>query len=127
MIPPCDHTGVPIHFHSSTTSGSASFMSLRILLNVLPRQPPSSAILLSMSSDAEWLSADSDFFTFSSCGERYDDGRRADLHHVSARYTRLKANHGMTKAVTNRVPRTARRNSAADRGEVSHPRSASLS
>src|SRR5262245_52466705 len=37
MIPSCDHTGVPIHFHSSTTSGSASLMSLRILFKVSPR------------------------------------------------------------------------------------------
>src|SRR4029077_243946 len=66
MIPSCDHTGVPIHFHSSTTSGSASLMSLRILLKVSPRQSPSSAILLSISSDADWSSVEPDFFMFSS-------------------------------------------------------------
>src|SRR5258706_14964506 len=38
MIPSCDHVGVPglvalTHFTSSTTSGSACLMSLRILLN----------------------------------------------------------------------------------------------
>src|SRR6266487_1874378 len=43
MMPSCDHTGVPgffsfTHFHSSTTSGSACWMSLRILLSVSPRQ-----------------------------------------------------------------------------------------
>src|SRR5205807_2125346 len=27
MIPACDHTGTPLHFHSSTTSGSACLMS----------------------------------------------------------------------------------------------------
>src|ERR1700731_1701558 len=54
MMPPCDQTGVPIHFHSSTTSGSASLMSLRILLRVSPRQSPSSAILFEMSSEADW-------------------------------------------------------------------------
>src|SRR5213080_4230673 len=43
MMPSCDQIGVPIHFHSSTTSGSASLMSLRILLRVSPRQSPSSA------------------------------------------------------------------------------------
>src|SRR5262245_29858428 len=53
MIPSCDHTGVPIHFHSSTTSGSACLMSLRIRLRVSPRQSPSSAILRSISSGAE--------------------------------------------------------------------------
>src|SRR5258705_2166527 len=58
MMPSCDQTGVPIHFHSSTTSGSASLMSLRILPRVFPRQSPSSAILFEMRSDA-------DFFMFS--------------------------------------------------------------
>src|SRR6266566_8114630 len=54
MMPSCAQIGVPIHFHSSTTSGSASLMSLRILLRVSPRQSPSSAILFEMSSDANW-------------------------------------------------------------------------
>src|SRR5882672_10915024 len=63
MMPSCDQTGVP-HFHSSTTSGSASLMSLRILLRVLPRQSPSSAILFEMSSDADWLWPAPDFFMF---------------------------------------------------------------
>src|SRR3984893_17699552 len=54
MMPSCDQIGVPIHFHSSTTSGSASLMSLRILLRVSPRQSPSSAILFEMSSEADW-------------------------------------------------------------------------
>src|SRR5882762_9734775 len=66
MMPPCDQTGVPIHFHSSTTSGSASFMSLRILPRVFPRQSPSSAILFEMSSDAGWPWLATDFFMFSS-------------------------------------------------------------
>src|SRR5215471_15919738 len=66
MIPSCDHTGVPIHFHSSTTSGSASLMSLRILRKVSPRQSPSSAILLSISTDADWPSVEPDLFMFSS-------------------------------------------------------------
>src|SRR5882724_11441046 len=60
MMPSRDHTGVPIHFHSSTTSGSAFLMSLRILPRVFPRQSPSSAILFEMSSDADrpWLAPD---------------------------------------------------------------------
>src|SRR6266581_3540653 len=66
MMPSCDQIGVPIHFHSSTTSGSASLMSLRILPRVSPRQSPSSAILFEMSSDADWLSLAPDFFMFSS-------------------------------------------------------------
>src|ERR1035437_4668475 len=66
MMPSCDQTGVPIHFHSSTTSGSASLMSLRILLRFSPRQSPSSAILFEMSSDADWPWLAPDFFMFSS-------------------------------------------------------------
>src|SRR5205814_6494376 len=64
MMPSCDQTGVPIHFHSSTMSGSASLISLRIPPRVSPRQSPSSAILFEMSSDADcpWLA--SDFFMF---------------------------------------------------------------
>src|SRR5664279_5831956 len=64
-MPSCDQTGMP-HFHSSTTSGSASCMSLRILLRVSPRQSPSSAILFEMSSDADWPSLVPDFFMLSS-------------------------------------------------------------
>src|ERR1700730_8543872 len=66
MMPSCDQIGVPIHFHSSTASGSASLMSLRILLRVFPRQSPSSAILFEMSSDADWPWLAPDFFMFSS-------------------------------------------------------------
>src|ERR1700682_3995924 len=59
MMPSCDQTGVPglvglTHFHSSTTFGSASMMSVRILLRVFPRQSPTSSILFEMSSDAGW-------------------------------------------------------------------------
>src|SRR5438874_13004661 len=71
MIPSCDQVGVPgfvgfTHFNSSTTSESASWPSLRILLKVSPRQSPSAAILLSISSDADWPSVEPDFFMFSS-------------------------------------------------------------
>ena len=65
-MPSCSKTGVPIHFHSSPTSASASLMSLRILLRVFPRQSPSSAILFEMSSDADWPWLATDFFMFSS-------------------------------------------------------------
>ena len=41
-------------------------MRLRILLSVFPRQSPSPAILLEMSSDADWLWLAPDFFMFSS-------------------------------------------------------------
>src|SRR5919202_3269520 len=70
MMPSCDQTGMPglvglTHFHSSTTLGSASLMSVRILLRVFPRQSLSSAILFEMSSDADWLLLAPDFFIFS--------------------------------------------------------------
>src|SRR5687768_7097272 len=57
MPPLWDQTGVPglvgfTHFHSSTISGSAFLMIPRTLLSVLPRQSPSSLILLSRSSEA---------------------------------------------------------------------------
>src|SRR4029453_4336162 len=69
MMPSCDQTGVPglvglTHFHSSTTSGSAFLMSVRILLRVFPRQSPSSEILFEMSSDADWPWLAPDFFMF---------------------------------------------------------------
>ena len=51
-IPSCDETGVPIHFHSSTTSGSTSRMSLRISANLSPLQSPRSAMLSSIRSGA---------------------------------------------------------------------------
>src|SRR5579863_8470925 len=51
MIPSRDHTGLPIHFHSSTISRSASSMALRTLPNVFARQSGSPAISWSMRSD----------------------------------------------------------------------------
>src|SRR5438876_10418062 len=66
MIPSRDHTGLPIHFHSSIISRSASRMLLRMPANVLPRQSVSSAISWSIRSDGfigslclEFLSLDS--------------------------------------------------------------------
>src|SRR5215212_3204765 len=57
QIPPSwDQTAVPplfgfTHFHSSTASGSACFISVRSRERVLPRQSSSSSILASISSD----------------------------------------------------------------------------
>src|SRR5687768_4103145 len=76
MIPSCDQTGVPLHFHSSTTPGSASLMSLRIRASVSPCQSPSSAILLSISLDADAFALEGDFFTVL---RRDDAGRLEDL------------------------------------------------
>src|SRR5258708_5015997 len=48
-IPWCDQTGVPIHFHSSVISGSASRISARMRARVSPRHPPRSRLRWSMS------------------------------------------------------------------------------
>src|SRR5690348_12800342 len=53
MMPACDHTGTPRHFHSSTTSGSASLMRLRTRASVSPRQSVSSFSLASISREGE--------------------------------------------------------------------------
>src|SRR6185437_15393086 len=57
--PSCDHTGTPLHFHSSTTSGSASLTKVRSWLSALPRQSPSSLILASISSEGDLPFCDS--------------------------------------------------------------------
>src|SRR5215510_3101592 len=62
IIPSCDHTGTPLHFHSSTTSGSASLTKLRSRLSILPRQSSSSLILASISSEGDLLFCDPLFF-----------------------------------------------------------------
>src|SRR5215467_3011670 len=49
MIPACDHTGTPLHFHSSTTLGSACLMRVRRRASVSPRQSFSPLILASIS------------------------------------------------------------------------------
>src|SRR3954467_482690 len=55
--PACDQTGVPpdfgfSHFHSSTMSGSASWMSWRTCARVCPRQSSSSSIRLVILAEA---------------------------------------------------------------------------
>src|SRR5205823_420337 len=52
--PSCDQTGTPLHFHSSTTSGSACLINVRSRESVLPRQSPSSLILSSISRDGDF-------------------------------------------------------------------------
>src|ERR1700688_1728347 len=56
-MPLWDQTGVPIHFHSSTISGSAAWMMARTFASVVPRQSPSSLILSSMNAEAEMNAA----------------------------------------------------------------------
>src|SRR5205085_11055410 len=52
MIPSCDQTGV-VHFHSSTTPGSAALTRARSRESISPRQSPRAAIFASMSADGE--------------------------------------------------------------------------
>src|SRR5258708_6328199 len=52
-MPPWSQPGVPLHFHSSTISGSASCMSSRTFASVFPRQPPSSLIFSSINAEAD--------------------------------------------------------------------------
>src|SRR5215471_2909624 len=60
MIPACDQTGTPLHFHSSTTSGSACLMRARTRASISPRQSPRSLIRASINREGEV----SDFFPF---------------------------------------------------------------
>src|SRR6266481_9991125 len=53
ISPSWDHTGTPLHFHSSTTSGSACLMRARTWESVLPLQSSSSLILASISREGD--------------------------------------------------------------------------
>src|ERR1700688_1534527 len=72
IIPSRDHTGLPIHFHSSIISRSASRMFLRMLANALPRQSVSPAISSSIRSDGFI-----DLYTSNSCSVFMRVGRAA--------------------------------------------------
>jgi hypothetical protein len=52
-MPPRDQMGVPIHFHSSTISGSAPCMTSRTFASVFPRQSPGSLIFSSINAEAD--------------------------------------------------------------------------
>src|SRR6516225_9656239 len=53
IIPSWYHTGTPLHFHSSTTLGSACLMSFLMRESISLRQSPSSSILASMSAEGD--------------------------------------------------------------------------
>src|SRR5438876_8933381 len=53
ISPLCDQTGVPLHFHSSATSGTASLIRARSRESISPLQSPSCSILASISSDGD--------------------------------------------------------------------------
>src|SRR4051794_24120745 len=70
MIPSCSHVGTPRHFQSSTTSGTAWWISVRTLASTSPRQSPRSSIRSSISEEGDlvafaFVAADVDavFFT----------------------------------------------------------------
>src|SRR5215212_6598995 len=82
-MPPCDQTGVPIHFHSSTISGSASCMICRTFASVFPRQSANSLILSSINAEAVSTGTDLSVPTFARAlrnpagqGRRLPDPRR---------------------------------------------------
>src|ERR1022692_3087076 len=77
-MPPWDQTGVPIHFHSSTTSGSASCMISRTFASVFPRQSPRSLILSSMNAEAD--STGTGFFMYGSNSRTYFSCAQRNLH-----------------------------------------------
>src|ERR1700746_899763 len=73
-MPPWEKTGVPgdvalTHFHSSTISGSASWMMSRTFASIFPRQSPSSLILASRIAEPE--SAGPEFFMGRSKSRNY--------------------------------------------------------
>src|SRR5687768_11272201 len=74
MPPSCDQTGVPIHFHSSRTSGSASLMRARSLATVSPLQSPNSAIFALISLEAAGPIAFNSLFILSVSGGRDSAG-----------------------------------------------------
>src|SRR3989449_9434478 len=62
ISPLCDQTGVPLHFHSSVTPGSASLIRARSRESISPLQSPRSSILASISSDGDSALFDGLFF-----------------------------------------------------------------
>src|SRR6266571_7661210 len=62
ISPLCDQTGVPLHFHSSATSGSASLIRVRSRESISPLQSPRSSIFAFISSDGDSTLFDRLFF-----------------------------------------------------------------
>src|SRR6202166_2260522 len=99
IIPSRDHTGLPIHFHSSIISGSAWRMFLRMLANVLPRQSVSCAISWSIRSDGFIGS-----YTSNSCPDFLDSRQnRNQRPHVQERYVGHPNSVSMTNILGHRL------------------------
>src|SRR5438105_72393 len=80
-MPPWDQMGVPIHFHSSTISGSASCTMSRTFASVFPRQSPSSLIFSSINAEAD--STGTGLFMYSSNSRTYFSCAQRNLHQLS--------------------------------------------
>src|SRR5438045_7634405 len=94
-MPPWDQTGVPIHFHSSTISGSASCTISRTFASVLPRQSPSSLIFSSINAEAD--STGTGVFMYNSNSGTYFSRAHRDLHpsqHATPRVAADERAHG---------------------------------
>src|SRR6185312_13114116 len=101
MMPSCDQTGVPIHFHSSTTSGSACLISWRMVPSVLPRQSASDAILAVIRFEAVWSLAAAVFFMASfppAQGNNLDQVAARVVQHGDGRTGHLGRWHGELRA-----------------------------
>src|SRR5215471_17222711 len=77
-MPPWDQMGVPLHFHSSTISGSASCTISRTFASVFPRQSPSSLIFSSINAEAD--STGTCLFMYSSNSRTYFSCAQRNLH-----------------------------------------------
>src|SRR5437899_9483213 len=88
-MPPWDQMGVPIHFHSSRISWSASCTISRTFASVFPRQSPSSLIFSSINAEAD--STGTGLFMYSSNSRTYFTCTQRNLHppQAEARATRL--------------------------------------
>src|SRR6516165_4014741 len=98
MIPACDHTGTPRHFHSSTTSGSASLIRARSRASSAPRQSPSSLILPSMSWAAVFMPDTLPCLPGRLAGgdvEAIEEVRGGDPHHEARQRPLVEVLHGL--------------------------------
>src|ERR1043166_6582348 len=103
-MPSCDHTGTS-HFHSSTTPGTAALIRLRRRASVLPRQSAFSAILASISLDADAPGFAFEVFLF--IGVKYQHADQDDLEDRLAHGVRLPLHRGPARSAVRRSPRRA--------------------
>src|SRR5262245_58631324 len=98
--PLCDQTGVPLHFHSSVTSGSACLMRARSRESISPLQSPRSWILASISSDGDSALFDGLFFILpTSAFVALLLGRQRRSRRQAGRYATLTKSNRWVRAV----------------------------